>query len=125
MDLKLKIYITGDDGKKFMGIGVLWLMQHIRSCGSIKKAAEEMKISYAKAHNMLNTLENQLGKPVLDRQKGGEARTGAQLTPFGLRFIDEYDQFQRDTKSQAENRFSDFLRTLSSLKEEENEPKEV
>ena len=48
MNLKVKLYLeNGND--KFMGIGVLWLLQKVRECRSLREAAQEMGISYSKA----------------------------------------------------------------------------
>ncbi len=118
MELKLKIYITDADGKKFMGIGVLWLLEQIRRCGSIRRAAEEMGISYSKAYQMLSTLEEALDIAVLERKKGGASRDGAGLTPLGLRLIDRYNYFQEEVKAQAQLSFNDFI---SGIREDINE----
>src|SRR6056297_1177134 len=92
--LKTKLYLTGPEGNQFMGIGVLWLLQHIDSFGSIRKAAAHMHLSYVKAHRMLTELEEYLQLKVVERKKGGERREGASLTEDGRRFIEAYDRFQ-------------------------------
>lgn len=112
MELKLKVYITDAEGHKFMGIGVLWLLQTIEKERSIRGAAALLGISYSKAHNMLKTLEAELGSPVLQRRKGGDDRTGATLTALGKRLITVYDDFQDDLKQYAEAQFETFKTTL-------------
>ena len=44
INLKVKLYLE-DEQEKFMGIGVLWILQRIPSCGSLRAAAAEMGIS--------------------------------------------------------------------------------
>ncbi len=112
MDLKLKIYFLDEEGGKFMGAGVLWLLQGIRRHGSILKAAEEMHLSYAKAHMMMKKLESALGRPVLCRRKGGESREGAVLTDFGLAFIEAYESYQKSVKDEAGLLFDRFVEDL-------------
>jgi len=109
MDLKLKIYITDEYGNKVLGIGVLWLLEHIRNTGSIRKAAQEMGISYSKACRMLNSLEKSLGAEAVSRRKGGAERKGAQLTGLGEFVMERYALFQQEVKDQAKVSFKDFF----------------
>ena len=90
MELKSKFYIVDDEGEKFMGIGVLWLLEKTGQLGSLRKAAKDMTISYTKAYNMISRLEEALGLEVLERRKGGSSRDGATLTPFAIAFMKAY-----------------------------------
>ena len=114
INLKVKLYLE-DEQEKFMGIGVLWILQRVPACGSLRAAAAEMGISYSKAFRMIEKLESTLGKPVLERHRGGMQRSGAKLTPFGQEFILLYDDFQRTCKSLMEEPFRKFTDELSSL----------
>jgi len=122
MDLKLKIYITGTHGRKCMGYGPMRLLQEIDSSGSIRKAAAGMGISYVKAHDMLNRLENELGTALLERRKGGDKRLGTVLTPAGRRFAEEYDRFQHDIKQYADRRFREFQKEAGIMREFQPQP---
>lgn len=113
MELKLKIYLVNETGGKFMGIGVLWLLQEVAREGSIRKAAASLGISYSKAFSMLRTLEAELGQSVLERKKGGESRKGAVITPFGMKLAALYEDFQKDVKLYSRKRFSDFKQVLN------------
>lgn len=114
MNLKVKLYLeNGND--KFMGIGVLWLLQKVRECRSLREAAQEMGISYSKAFRMVKNLEEALGADVLARRRGGSERNGASLTPFGERFIVLYDEFQRECKELMKEPFSEFSAKLDEL----------
>ncbi len=108
MELKLKIYITDDQGKKFLGIGVLWLLEEISRLGSILRAAQSLGISYTKAHRMVSTLEDALGSPVIYRRRGGASRNGAILTELGFTVINHYNHFQRTVKADAHLAFQQF-----------------
>jgi molybdate transport system regulatory protein len=122
MELKLKIYVVNASGDKFLGIGVLWLLQQIAEAGSIRQASAELGISYTKALRMLRVLEESLGRPVVIRRRGGDHRDGAVLTEFGRRVIDEYRQFQTRVKGLAQEQFADFSRRITEAgREEETE----
>lgn len=118
VNLKVKIYLENENDK-FMGIGVLWLLQKVKSTGSLRAGALELGISYSKAYKMVENLESALGKEVLERRKGGMNRNGASLTPFGETFISLYDEFQRKCKVRLEEPFEDFCGKLDSLLKEE------
>ncbi len=114
VNLKVKLYLEGN-GDKFMGIGVLWLLENVKSCGSLRSAAEEMGISYSKAFRMVRNLEAAIGVDVLERRRGGMERSGAKLTPFGEEFIVLYDSFQKECKNLLDKPFSEFSEKLDSL----------
>lgn len=123
MDLKAKLYLV-DDGGKFMGIGVLWLMKSIAREGSLRQAALELGISYSKAYLMIGNLERSLGYPVIYRRKGGIEHSGSSLTPLGVEFVRLYDSFQKRAKAQLEAPYLEFKDSLEKLlKEIEDEQK--
>lgn len=118
--LKTKLYITEPNGFEFMGIGVLWLLQHVESLGSIRKASAHMNLSYAKAHRMIKEAESHLGLKLIEAKRGGESREGASLTPTGRSFIKLYNEFQKDIKKKADDSFENFKEKLKTLYREES-----
>ena len=109
MNVKLKISITNEKDEPFMGIGLVWLLQGIKKHKSISSAAKDMNLSYSKATKMVNWLEKNLGNKVIIRRHGGNERSGAELTPFGEKYIREYDAFQKEIKKYAEYEFKKFM----------------
>ena len=114
MNLKVKLYLE-DGNEKFMGIGVLWLLQKIKETGSLRQAAAGMDISYSKAFNMISNLEKTLGKPVLERRRGGQDRQGSVLTPYAEQFMSLYDSFQKECKELLKDPFDRFSKELKKL----------
>ena len=112
MELKLKIYITDEEGNKFLGIGVLWLLEEIKRLGSIRQAAGSLGISYAKAHRMVMNLEKALGAPVVLKRRGGASRNGATLTDLGLTVINHYNRFEHIVKQDAQHAFEQFAEEI-------------
>lgn len=117
MEVKVKLYLVDEEGDKFMGIGVLWLLEKIETEGSLRGSAAALGISYSKAYGMVRNLEKSLGVPVLVRKKGGASHDGATLTPFGKRFIELYRDFQAKSKKLVEGPFVDFRAGLAKLLE--------
>ena len=58
MNLKVRLYFEDDQNGSFMGIGLLWLLEGIKEQGSIRKAAQDMDMSYTKAFQILKKLLN-------------------------------------------------------------------
>ena len=65
----------------------------------------DMELSYVKALKILNRLEENLGRKVVIRTRGGAARGGAEITPFAERYIEEYDRFLSALNAHAEKSF--------------------
>lgn len=114
LNLKVKLYLQNGD-EKFMGIGVLWLLNKVDELKSLRAAAQSLGISYSKAYTMVENLEKTLQKPVLVRQKGGQNRSGATLTPFAVEFLKIYDSFQKECKSLLNEPFEKFEKQLAQL----------
>ncbi len=118
MELKAKLYLIDEEGNKFMGIGVLWLLQHIRQYKSLRKGSSVLGISYSKAFSMVRNLEKSLGVAILDRKKGGANRDGATLTGFGEKFIELYETFEQEAKRTLDKPYEQFRDNLVLLFDE-------
>ncbi len=114
LNLKVKLYIQ-NGSEKFMGIGVLWVLQKTHELGSLRAAATDLGISYSKVYRMIVNLERNLGAKVIERRKGGADRSGASLTEFGIRFAEMYDSFQRRCKELLDPEFVKFTETMHAL----------
>jgi len=125
MELKAKLYLMGEDGEKFMGIGVLWLLRKVEETGSLRAAASALGISYTKALGMVNKLEDELKMNVILRRKGGKDRTGAELTPFGHAFLERYDAFQNEAKKAIVEPYEAFASDLRAMMEGKDNGRET
>lgn len=108
MDLRIKISLLNENGKPFMGIGVVWLLEAVDRTGSIRRAAAGMDLSYVKALKMVRRLEAGLGKEIVLPVRGGSGGGGTRLTDFGRKFVRDYDRFQRRVKHLAGEEFRRF-----------------
>jgi|GEM_PF-1936766 len=95
-----------------MGIGLVWLLTRIRRLHSISKAAQDMDMSYVKAHSILKRLERRLRRPLLLRSRGGAAKGGAELTPFAERFLARYSRHDERVSRYAQKEFAPLLKSL-------------
>jgi len=114
MKLKIRVYFEDEDKETFMGIGVLWLLEGIRKYGSIRKAAQEMNMSYTKACQILKKLESSLDRVILERQKGGNNRMGTSLTDYGEKFVMNYERFNNKVEKFCHLEFESFLSEMEN-----------
>ena len=89
------------EGERFFGPGRVELLEKIEESGSINKAARLMGMSYKKAWEMVNALNEQAACPLVITQTGGEKGGGSVITAEAKKLI-LYHQLLR-------RRFLDFL----------------
>ena len=108
MEIRAKINIVDERGDSFMGPGVLRLLQQVGEQKSINRAARQMSLSYVKALKLLNRLEADLGRQILIRKRGGNDRGGTRLTPFGKRYVIEYERLEKKIRAHVDKEFRTF-----------------
>lgn len=94
MKLGYKLWLSSD-GKTF-GDGPCELLERVGASGSIRKAAEEMDMSYSKAWGLIKRAEQQLNCPLLTKRTGGALGGGSRLTPEAMSLIKRYRQFSSE-----------------------------
>ena len=118
MELKVRLYLEDAEAGKFMGEGPFEILTKTQELGSLSKASSALGISYTKSYNLIKKTEKVLGKDLLDRKKGGKARSGATLTVFGEKFLLLYDEFQKESKNLIQATYNKFEKKLIDIKEE-------
>lgn len=79
------------DGQFFLGKGRVQLLKAIRENGSITAAAKSLSMSYKKAWEAINAMNELSEKPLVTRTTGGIGGGGTVITPDGENAIDLYD----------------------------------
>lgn len=87
--------------KRFFGPGPVELLERIAETGSISEAAKAMRMSYKKAWELVNTLNEHTEKPVVIPRTGGEHGGGSTITDEARELI----AWHRDLRK----RFAAFL----------------
>lgn len=77
----------------------------IQNTHSVRNACKHMALSYSKAWNMLNQLEEELGYAVVNRKHGGRNGGKTYLTEEGERFLRKYEQFEQNIRKYAKDEF--------------------
>ena len=90
----VKLAIAADE--KFIGPGCRDLLRLIHVHGSVRLASEAMGLSYSKAWRILNTLEGQLGYPVVARLQGGRSGGESKLTGEGALLLRRFEAYEAE-----------------------------
>ena len=77
-------------GTPAMGPGKAELVERIAKTGSISAAARAMGMSYRRAWQLAEALNETYRQPVIVTAVGGERGGGARVTAFGLRLVRLY-----------------------------------
>jgi molybdate transport system regulatory protein len=78
-----------------IGPGKIELMERIDTLGSIAAAGRAMGMSYRRAWELIDSVNQYFSKPVVTKQPGGTAGGGAKLTPLGRQVIEHYRAIER------------------------------
>ena len=103
--VKGNIWIEGEKGA-FIGIGRMKLLERVNVLGSITEAAKSMKMSYSQAWELIDSMNRQSKKPLMETSAGGMGGGGTKVTAEGLRVIKQYkellDRFDKFSKLETE-----------------------
>lgn len=110
------------DKEIVIGPGKIDLLEAIERHGSIAAACREMRLSYKKAWQLLDTdtMNRHLAAPVVNTATGGTQRGGATLTDLGRDIIRHYRQLTADLTEHASGRA--LLDSLSTRHQAEPPP---
>ena len=93
-----------------VGPGKIALLEQIAASGSLSGAARELAMSYRRAWQLLESLNQSFLEPVAATSTGGRGGGGATLTPFGQELVRAYRAFEAETATRAARHFRPFVR---------------
>lgn len=76
---------------------------------SVQDACSLMQISYSTAWKMLNHAEDELGFPLVVRNRGGAGGNGTLLTEKGKAFMTAYDRFSEHLDREAQRLYTELF----------------
>jgi molybdate transport system regulatory protein len=94
--IRPRIRITGENDTIVMGPGKADLLDAIGRTGSIRAAAEELEMSYMRAWSLVRTMNAAFRSPLVEKERGGSAQGGAQLTDRGKEVLRLYREMERN-----------------------------
>ena len=85
-----------DEGM-FLGNGRVQLLKAIENTGSVSQAAKSLGMSYKKAWNLIDAVNNKAQEAVVLKSAGGKDGGGTILTAFGKKMIKQFDEVNAQT----------------------------
>jgi molybdate transport system regulatory protein len=76
------------------GPGKADLLEAIQRSGSIRKAADSLRMSYMRAWHLVQTMNGEFRAPVISTIRGGEGHGGAVVTETGEAVLDLYRKME-------------------------------
>lgn len=92
--IRSRIWFESENGT-FLASGRVDLLRKIEEFGSISKAAKEMKMSYKKAWSLVDSINSQSKKPLVERTSGGKNGGGTIVTQEGVRMIESFEKLNQ------------------------------
>ncbi|MGO2240187.1 MAG: winged helix-turn-helix domain-containing protein [Halomonas sp.] len=78
-----------------IGPGKAELLEMVSQTGSISAAGRALKMSYKKAWQLIDTMNNHFPSPLVSTSSGGNERGGAHLTELGKQVLTHYRALER------------------------------
>jgi molybdate transport system regulatory protein len=92
-----------------LGPGKIALLEAIARSGSLSAGARALKMSYRRAWLLLHDINGAFAEPAVKLSVGGKSGGGAELTPFGLRLVAIYRDFESATQEQCLEAFRGII----------------
>ncbi|WP_020146410.1 winged helix-turn-helix domain-containing protein [Thioalkalivibrio sp. ALJ15] len=96
-----------------MGPGKAMLLEAIREKGSISAAARSVGMSYRRAWDLVETMNQSFREPMVETAKGGSGGGGAQVTEFGERVLARYREMEARATAAIREELDDFSEFLT------------
>jgi len=93
-----RVWIEGPEGT-FLGYGRVVLLERIHKHGSITAAARSMEMSYRHAWKLVDSMNRQSRRPVVEKTTGGRGGGGATITETGKQAIECFWSTYHDFKA--------------------------
>jgi molybdate transport system regulatory protein len=99
-------------GERAFGPGKADLLERIAAEGSISRAAKAMDMSYSRAWQLVDAMNNSFRKPLVISSAGGKKGGGAVLTDAGEEILGLYRKLEQKLAADAEAFFPEFEKRL-------------
>ena len=110
--LRPRLRIVGENGTIVMGPGKADLLDAIGRTGSIRAAADELEMSYMRAWTLVRVMNAAFRSPLVEKERGGSAQGGAQLTARGEAVLRLYRQMEEKAARAVEKEWEKMRKEL-------------
>lgn len=112
MDKKIKIRISFGPNTA-MGPGKAQLLEAIKTHGSISKAAADMGMSYRRAWELVNVMNECFKSPLVSTSHGGTHGGGSEVTELGECILRSYRTLEKKAAKSASKELDHIFSCLA------------
>ena len=94
------------DESRALGPGKIRLLETVGETGSISAAGRALGMSYRRAWQLVDALNQTFRSPVVVTRGGGSGGGGASLTSFGIALVADYRAMEQDARLALSNRLA-------------------
>lgn len=103
----VKVGIKGRE--EFWEWRTMELLDHVQRYHSLKRACEDIGMSYSKGYKMIKQAEGELGFPLLNSERGGASGGSSVVTMEARSFAARYHLYHDSMKQHNENEFKKYF----------------
>ena len=107
--IRPQVHVSLAREKPFFDTKTAMLLTMIGETSSVRKACQRMQLSYSSGWNIINTVEAQLGYPLVKRRQGGERGGKSILSPAGRKLLRLYELFEKDVRDAVDELFEKYF----------------
>jgi molybdate transport system regulatory protein len=107
LKMRIQIYV----GNRMLGPGKMELLERIGATGSLSASAKQMGMSYMRAWKLVQDLNGDPDRPMVEMSRGGASGGTAAVTAFGKKLLTIYQRMERESARAA----SPYARKLAGL----------
>lgn len=101
-----------EKGERVFGTGKADLLERIAAEGSISKAAKAMDMSYSRAWQLVDAMNQSFRQPLVESTAGGKKGGGAVLTEMGKDVLAHFRKLEKQLAADAAAALSEFEKRL-------------
>ncbi len=101
-----------EKGERVFGTGKADLLERIAAEGSISKAAKAMDMSYSRAWQLVDAMNQSFRQPLVESTAGGKKGGGAVLTTMGKEVLAHFRKLEKQLAIDAASALADFEKRL-------------
>ena len=90
--IKYKIWIEDSHGNYILGPGGYTLLMEVKRTGSLRKAAQNLDMSYDYAWRLVKEIEETVGQRIIESHRGGRYGGGSKITHLGIELMKLYEK---------------------------------
>ena len=107
--MRIRIYV----GDRMLGPGKMELLAHIDETGSLTAAAKRMGMSYMRAWKLVQELNRDQERPMIETRRGGAMGGIAKVTGVGKKVLKLYQTMERAGTEAASSYSKKLARLLA------------